>query len=230
MTTQTLPTEKVHAWPRALVVAAILAGILFAGWRYQTWGDTAAFRVSWIPVAITAVPLLFLRRRQFSYACVVVGVVVLALALQGVFIWVLPAVLILLATTADPRRSPWRARLSVLVATALAVVATAGSAGAVHRSLTSPSAGFVVHSDADFTTAQSAVDRVLTDASGRADDRVLGVSITHADDGRGTTIVVQFEPDLSTNEQEGLRRQLAEVPGVAKVCPWYRDNHLRSAC
>ncbi|MCX5066842.1 hypothetical protein OOJ91_13400 [Micromonospora lupini] len=83
-----------------------------------------------------------------------------------------------MATTADPRRAPWRARLSVLVATALAVVATVGSVGAVHRSLTSPSAGFVVHSDA----------------------------------------------------REGLRRRLAEASGVSKVCSWYRDNRLRSAC
>ncbi|WP_405430271.1 hypothetical protein [Micromonospora sp. NBC_00617] len=230
MTTPTLAAEKVHAWPRALVLAALVAATLLAGWQYQTEGDTVAFRVSWIPVAITAVPLLFLRRGLFARACLVVGVVEFALALQGVFTWLLPAVLILLATTADPRRSPWRARLSVLVGTALAVVAIVGSAGAVHRTLTSPPAGFVVHTDAASGATPTEAEHIVRGADGTVDSRINGFHITYPVDGEGPTVTVEFTPGLSRTAQEGLRRTLAEARGVSKVCSWYRDSHVRSAC
>ncbi|MEU4333823.1 hypothetical protein AB0F59_04260 [Micromonospora lupini] len=225
MTTPTPPTERVHAWPRALVVAALLAATFLACWRYQTGGDTVAFRVAWIPVGLTVVPLLFRRARQFAYASLVVGLVVLALALQGVFDWILPGALILLATTADPRRSAWRARLSVLVGVALAVVAAVASAGAVHHSLTSPPAGFVVHTD-----AASTVDRILSRGDAEVDSRVNGFRINYAVDGEGRTGIVEFTPGLSAQEQERLRRHLTALPGVTRVCTWYRDNHPRSTC
>ncbi|MFC7709971.1 hypothetical protein [Micromonospora lupini] len=228
MTTQAPPAERVHAWPRALVVAALLAATFLAGWQYQTGGDTVAFRVAWIPVGLTVVPLFFRRARQFAYASLVVGLVVLALALQGVFTWILPGALILLATTADPRRSAWRARLSVLVGTALAVVAAVASAGAVHHSLTSPPVGFAVHTDAASTP--SAVDRISSRADAEVASRVYSFRINYAVDGEGPTGIVEFTPGLSAQEQERLRRDLAALPGVTRVCTWYRDNHLRSTC
>jgi len=226
MNTETRTVGKVHAWPRALVVAALLTCTLAAGWVYLTQGVTSRFWAAWVPVVLTAVPLFLRRRRPFNYACAAVGVLLLALAAQGALLWFLPAALILLATTADPRRSPWRARLSVLIGTSLAVVPIVASAGAIHRSLTSPPAGLVVHTDASSTTTGSALEQIISGA----DVRGSSMTTKRADGSDGPTTIVEFQPGLSQDGQERLRRSLTEAPGVSKVCSWYRDNHLRSAC
>ncbi|MGC4819649.1 hypothetical protein [Micromonospora sp. DT63] len=219
--TQTSAVHRVHAWQRLLVVAALVASVVLLGWAYQTGGDTLRFRFGWVAVVLTAVPLFVTRGRQFTYACLAVGVSLLVLACGPVPAGLLPAMLVLLATTADPRRSPWRARLSVLVGAALVVVPVVASAGAVHDSLTSPPVGFVVHTDADTE---------VTDLVGPGDVSVVGVH-TRYDDGDGGPIsFVEFTPGLSADGQDQLRRQLALKPGVSKICSWYRNNHLRSAC
>ncbi|MGV9215115.1 hypothetical protein ACTFTM_24915 [Micromonospora sp. RB23] len=220
-TTRTAPAPKVHAWQRALVVAGLVTAVALLGWSYLTKGDTIVFRFQWIPVALTAVPLLFARRRQFTYACVAAGGLLLVVACGPVPAGILPALLVLLATTADPRWSPWRARLSMLVGAALVVVPVVTSTGAVHDALTSPQVGFVVHREAGSG---------FTDLVERGDLSVRGVQTNRAEGGEGPISFVEFEPGLSADGQDQLRRRLAQAPGVTRVCPWYRNNHLRSAC
>ncbi|WP_433535171.1 hypothetical protein ACQPZK_24195 [Micromonospora sp. CA-249363] len=220
-TTRTATPQKVHAWQRVLVVTALLASVAILGWSYLTRGDTIAFRFTWIPVALTVVPLLLARRRQFTYACLVVGGLLLVLACGPVPDGILPAVLVLLATTADPRWSPWRAGLSVLVGAALVVVPVVASAGAVRDSLTAPQVGFVVHRSA------SAGFTDLVEPGGPS---VRGVQTVRGSGGEGPISFVEFEPGLSADGQDQLRRRLEQAPGVTRVCSWYRNNHLRSAC
>ncbi|MET8084694.1 hypothetical protein [Micromonospora sp. NPDC005237] len=216
---RTSTVHRVHAWQRILVVTALVASVVSLGWTYQTGGDTLHFRIGWVAVALTVVPLFVARRQQFTYACLAVGVPLLVLACGPVPDGILPALLVLLATTADPRWSPWRAWLSVLVGAALVVVPVVASAGAVHDSLTSPPVGFVVHTDAGSAVA---------DLVGPGDGSVGGVQTRYGDE--GPTSFVEFTPGLSADGQDQLRRQLAQKPGVSKICSWYRNNHLRSAC
>ncbi|MET8251843.1 hypothetical protein [Micromonospora sp. NPDC005197] len=218
---RTSTVHRVHAWQRILVVTALVASVVSLGWTYQTGGDTLHFRIGWVAVALTVVPLFVARRRQFTYACLAVGVPLLVLACGPVPDGILPALLVLLATTADPRWSPWRARLSVLVGAALVVVPVVASAGAVHDSLTSPPVGFVVHTDAGSG---------FTNFVEPGDSSVRGLQTRYTDGDEGPTSFVEFEPGLSADGQDRLRRRLAEAPGVTRICSWYRNNHLRSAC
>ncbi|WP_435206671.1 hypothetical protein [Micromonospora sp. bgisy143] len=220
-TTRTTTEPKVHAWQRALVAAGLVTAVALLAWSYLTRGDTIVFRFLWIPVALTAVPLLLARRRHFTYACVAVGILLLVLACGPVPAAILPAVLVLLAITADPRSSPWRARLSMLVGAALFAAPVVATAGEVRDSLTSPPVGFVVHRSAGAG---------FTDLVERGDLSVRGVETRHADGREGPISFVEFEPGLSADGQEQLRRRLAQAPGVTRVCSWYRNNHLRSAC
>ncbi|MFC5925814.1 hypothetical protein [Micromonospora vulcania] len=219
MDTQTVTVEKVHLWPRALAGAALLSSALFGGWVYQTHDSTTAFWTAWLPVVLTAIPLFLVRRKPFEYASLAAGVLLLVLAS------LLPAALILLAPIADPRRSPRRARVAVLVGAALVVVTCVASAGPIHRSLTEPPAGFVVHGLPDLTATDSAAVKAATSGPG-----VVETSTVTRADGKGVTMTVRFGPGLSADGQEQLRQALAKAPGVTKVCSWYRDNRLRSAC
>jgi hypothetical protein len=229
-TTRTATPQKVHAWQRVLVVTALLASVAILGWSYLTRGDDIVFRFTWIPVALTAVPLLLARRRQFTYACLVVGILLLVLACGPVPDGILPAVLVLLATTADPRWSPWRAGLSVLVGAALVVVPVVASAGAVRDSLTAPRVGFVVHREAGSGFSEFTDQIARGDLSVRGVQAVRGVQTVRGSGGEGPTSFVEFEAGLSADGQDQLRRRLEQAPGVTRVCSWYRNNHLRSTC
>ncbi|WP_433318364.1 hypothetical protein ACQP0U_11970 [Micromonospora sp. CA-269861] len=179
---------------------------------------------------ITAIPLFTVRRKPFEYACLAAGVLVLCLAVVGAFLVMLfPAALIFLAAVADPRRAPRRARASVLVGVLLAIVAGVALSGGIYTALTSPPVGFIVHTSSDITVTAPTFERVVQRA--RTGYGVEGgVRVNAAGDDEGPTITIQFRSNLPADGQERLRQHLAEVPGVTKVCPWYRDNHLRSRC
>lgn len=119
--------------------------------------------------------------------------------------------------------------MSVLVGVLLAIVAGVVLAGGIYPALTSPPVGFIVHTSSEFTATEPTFERVVQRApSGYGVED--GVRVDAAGDGDGPTITIQFRSNLSADGQERLRRHLAEVPGVTKVCSWYRDNHLRSRC
>ncbi|MGC4757595.1 hypothetical protein [Micromonospora trifolii] len=234
MNRQNLTTEKVHAWPRALAVAALLTSTLTAGWSHLAQGDVSGVWVGWLPAVMTAIPLFTVRRKPFEYACLAAGVLVLCLAVVGVpLVMIFPAALILLAAVADPRRAPRRARVSVLVGVLLAIVAGVVLAGGIYPALTSPPVGFIVHTNSEFTVTEPTFERVVERVVQRAPTGYGvegGVRVDAAGDDEGPTITIQFRSNLPADGQERLRRHLAEVPGVTKVCSWYRDNHLRSRC
>lgn len=227
---QNLTTEKVHKWPRALAVAALLTSTLTAGWSHLALGNVSGVWVGWLPAVITAIPLFTVRRKPFEYACLAAGVLVLCLAVVGAsLVMLFPAALIFLAAVADPGRAPRRARVSVLVGLLLAIVAGVALAGRIYPALTSPPVGFIVHTSSEFTVTEPTFERVVQPAAtGYGVEG--GVRVDAAGDDEGPTITIQFRSNLPADGQERLRRHLAEVPGVTKVCSWYRDNHLRSRC
>ncbi|MCM0674935.1 hypothetical protein NCC78_09560 [Micromonospora phytophila] len=229
MNSQKATAEKVPVWPRVLAVAALLACTLTAGWSHLLQGNAPGLGVAWwLPAVITAIPVFAVRGTPFKYACLAAGVLLLVLAVFVAF-WPIPVALILfVAAAADPQRAPWHARVSVLVGVSLAVIASVAPVEGIYRGLTSPPAGFVVHTSSEFTVTEPAFDRVVQGAA--SGYGVESMTTVRAPDHEGLSITVQFRPDLPVDGQERLRRHLTEAPGVTKVCSWYRDNHLRSRC
>ncbi|WP_410819071.1 hypothetical protein [Micromonospora sp. 050-3] len=231
MNRQNLTTEEAHAWPRALAVAALLTSALAAGWSHLAQGNASGVWMGWLPAVMTAIPLFTVRRKPFEYACLAAGVLVLCLAVVGAsLVMLFPAALIFLAAVADPRRAPRRARVSVLVGVLLAIVAGVALAGGIYPALTSPPVGFIVHTSSEFTVTEPTFERFVHRAARGGYGVEGGVRVDAAGDDEGPTITIQFRSNLPADGQERLRRHLAEVPGVTKVCSWYRDNHLRSRC
>ncbi|WP_326586814.1 hypothetical protein [Streptomyces sp. NBC_01294] len=189
------------------------------------WGlDATRFAGLYVVIGgAVAAPLFCTRRAQaFVPACLIAGCTLLACGvlffLLGVFLFWPSALLLLLASFADPRRHPVAGRISG----GLGALVTAGVlAGSLAY-------GWHVHLGPALATPHTF--RAATDPGwfrnglGDTDERLRrfgATSVTGSESDEGSYLEVRFTDGLSHTQRAELKREIAQLPGVrgVELCP-----------
>ncbi|WP_327358132.1 hypothetical protein [Streptomyces sp. NBC_01304] len=210
--------DKVHRRQRILVLVALataVPGLLLGGFSY--FGAVHILVAPWI-----ALPLVTRQPRRFRSICLVTGLALIVVGvlglLLGLFVYV-PAALVLLCATADPRSSRVRSRIAVGVAGGVAAL-IAVLVGWVLWSVTlRDTHTFRAELDADGAAAQAnGVGPPPPPYDYRLDTIGHGASNVYVlSSDAGSFLHVTYPESMSEAKQDQLERFLADLPGVAHV-------------
>ncbi|CAM5276919.1 hypothetical protein SAVIM338S_00074 [Streptomyces avidinii] len=211
---------RVHRLQQGLATAAAVVAVPVAAWGVQQFVG-ALFVVTGLAVAA---PLLFLRAPEgFVRACVTAGLLLLGWGVLGVmagmFLFWPSALLLLCAAFADPCRRPATAKVVGGVGAVLAAAALAGCAVVAWQVYLGPALA-----EPHAYRAETAPGWVRGSGMGEAGDRLkrFGASyVSGSESDEGSYLDVRFPDQLSGPQREGLRKEIAKLPGVIRVdlCP-----------
>ncbi|MFJ8165479.1 hypothetical protein ACIRBY_31780 [Streptomyces sp. NPDC096136] len=209
----------VHWLQKSLAVAALTVAAPVVVWGF--------FLEIGVPFAVTglvvAIPLLFLLTPQrFGNASLVVAFALLGWGVVGalveMFLFWPSALLLMFAAFADPRRRPVTAKVIAGLGTLLTAAALAGCGAFAWHFYIGPAL-------AEPHTYRAEVDAGWFRAGlGDAQDRLKPFGATQvrgSESDKGAYLQVRFPEGLSASEREGLKKEIAHLPGVREVelCP-----------
>ncbi|MCX5129264.1 hypothetical protein [Streptomyces sp. NBC_00347] len=211
----------VHRLQQGLAVAGAVVSLPVVVWGLQQMVG-GLFVVTWL---CAAVPLLFLRApKGFVGACVTTGLLLLGWgvlgALAGMFLFWPSALLLLCAAFADPRRRPVAAKVAGGFGAVVAAAVVVGCAVFAWQFYLTPALA-EPHSYRAETTHESLQGLFRDEGATVRLKRLGATSVSGSESDEGAYLVVSFPDGLSLPEREGLKSEIARLPGIAGVglCP-----------
>ncbi len=188
-------------------------------------GDQCPVPVAAVPLLVSATPALARTPRAFAVVCRLAAVLLIVLAVPGVFFGLplfLPAALILLmAPTAAAQDAEFRPQVASFVSVVIFATCAVVWGTTLYEQRLAPPDAFLV------TTAPEFSDRAdfRNVVNGRADGIGFGateVSLSGTGPGEGPMLTVRFPGSLSAGDRQRLADHLWELDGVRSVRPCSR--------
>jgi hypothetical protein len=221
---------RVHASPRALVIAASLSWVPFTVWIFGPYPRPIVYGL--VAAAIPMVPIFAGRRQVFRRICLIEGSILLVAGvcgfIVGLFVFLAAAILLVIAGFADPGAGRRRAHIAGAVGAVVVILAAVGfSVGIYTTYYTAPNL-YVATITPGFDQ-QPDYSSITNPTGAGIGYGATGIEDLNVSEGTGPPIMtVAFSNALSGAGRQRLKQRILSIPGVTgvKLC----QNRITFGC